>query len=295
MSGQIVGEVMDAAEAGHLDALSSNGLQALVAIADRAANATRQASVRMARVAAAIRVDRRAGGSGAASQSTAERAVRELKAGGWIRVVKRGFNNNHGRACAPIYEVAAFPSFRVTGTVAGVPVTQGDGNGGGSVSVNEGSVSVKVASVSVTQGDDLTVFLDGSTDGSACAREDEPAPADRVEYRDDPPEDQPGPFGDAAAATAAPPARHWVMGPHGPRCADHVDNPSPPKCGGCGRAREAAKAQAEAEATAIAAEKAAIRAEINACTSCDHNGMTHGDEPRRCTEHRQQSDVGRAS
>ena len=41
-----------------------------------------------------------------ASLSTAKRAVKDLKDAGLIRVIKRGFNNQNGRACAPIYEMA---------------------------------------------------------------------------------------------------------------------------------------------------------------------------------------------
>lgn len=175
MSGQIVGEVLDAAEAGVLDALSSNAFQALIAVAEKASTATRQGTVRMDRIAASIRVDRRAGGSTLASRSTAERAVREVKSAGWVRVVKRGFNNGHGKACAPIYEVSAFPSHRVTETVRGVSVTLGDGNGRGTVSVNEGSVSVILGTVPVTQGDVLDGSIDGSIDGGRV-RECQPAP-----------------------------------------------------------------------------------------------------------------------
>lgn len=97
------------------------------------------------------------------------------------------------------------------------------------------------------------------------------------------------------SANRSEPATNWVMGPFGPRCHRHENDRVPPRCGGCRDARDGAKAQAEAERTATAAEKRAVRAEIDACTFCDHNGMTHGDEPRRCTGHRQLSDAGRAS
>lgn len=92
-----------------------------------------------------------------------------------------------------------------------------------------------------------------------------------------------------------PVTNYWVMGPFGPRCQRHENDRVPPRCGGCRDAREGAAAQVEAERATTAAEKRAVRAEIDACTFCDHNGMTHGDEPHRCTRHRQQSDVERAS
>lgn len=106
----------------------------------------------------------------------------------------------------------------------------------------------------------------------------------------DPPEEDPGPFREAAPADAAPP-RAWVMGPHGPRCRKHANDPNPPGCWRCRDAGKEAAAAAEAAHAARTADLAAIRSEIDACTRCDRNGLTHGDKPRRCTNHRQLADA----
>jgi hypothetical protein len=77
--------------------LSERGFHALVAIAEKSSTESRQGSVRWNHIR---------DGLYGASLSTAKRAVRDLKEAGLIRVVKRGFNNQNGRACAPIYEMA---------------------------------------------------------------------------------------------------------------------------------------------------------------------------------------------
>lgn len=102
-------------------------------------------------------------------------------------------------------------------------------------------------------------------------------------------EDAPDPLPGNATGPAT--ATWWVMSTYGPRCRSHVDDPNPPKCGGCRDARNAAAAEAEAAHAARTADLAAIRSEIDACTRCDRNGLTHGDKPRRCTEHRQLADA----
>jgi hypothetical protein len=98
MSGQLVGEVLDASAALRARGLSERGFHALVAIAERCHPQTRQGSVRW---------DHIRDGLYGASKRTAERAVRDLKTAGVLRVVKSGFNNNQGRICAPIYEIGA--------------------------------------------------------------------------------------------------------------------------------------------------------------------------------------------
>jgi hypothetical protein len=60
------------------------------------------------------------------------------------------------------------------------------------------------------------------------------------------------------------------------------------------RAADAAEAQLAAGRAAKTTLQA-IDDEIAACEYCDQNGMTHGDEPRRCTQHRQRSDARRVS
>jgi hypothetical protein len=98
LSGQLVGEVLDASDALRAQGLSERGFHALVAIAEKAHVESRQGSVPWKHI--------RAGLFGA-SQSTAKRAIADLKAVGAIVVVKRGFDNHSGRKCAPIYEIQA--------------------------------------------------------------------------------------------------------------------------------------------------------------------------------------------
>lgn len=98
MSGQLVGDVI--AAAGHLRerGLSERGFYALIAIAEKCRDTkSRQASVNWNHI--------RAGLYGA-SKRTAERAVQDLKTAGIVVVLKPGFNNNHGRSCAPVYRIA---------------------------------------------------------------------------------------------------------------------------------------------------------------------------------------------
>lgn len=68
MSGALVGEIIDACE--HGLQLASSDYGALTAIAEKCHQNTRQGSVRMARIASAIRVKGKA-----ATRKTAERAV----------------------------------------------------------------------------------------------------------------------------------------------------------------------------------------------------------------------------
>ncbi|AHC28021.1 hypothetical protein TS71_23035 [Mycolicibacterium neoaurum] len=96
MSGQLVGEVIAASDSLRARGLSERGFHALIAIAEKAGTESRQGSVRWDHIRAVLY---------GASQRTAERAIADLKNAGLIRVVRVGFNNNHGRAAAPIYEI----------------------------------------------------------------------------------------------------------------------------------------------------------------------------------------------
>jgi hypothetical protein len=93
VSGQLVGEVLDASGALRDRGLSQRGFHALIAIAEKASGADRTASVRWDHI--------RAGLYGA-SRRTAERAVHELIEAGFIRIAKPGFKNQHGRSRAPV-------------------------------------------------------------------------------------------------------------------------------------------------------------------------------------------------
>ncbi len=124
MSGQLVGEVIDAAEAGLLDALSPSAFGALVAIAEKCHTTTRQGSVRAARIAAAIRIHARddmRSVSKAAGSRTADRAIRELKDAQLVSVVQRGFKAPNGYSQAPIYELAKFSPSREAETSDDLP------------------------------------------------------------------------------------------------------------------------------------------------------------------------------
>ncbi|WP_156669989.1 hypothetical protein [Mycobacterium sp. E3305] len=100
MSGQLVGEVLDAAEAGYLDGLSAKALYALLAIAERCHHVTRQGAVRRARIQAAIHAGN--------SSRTVDRAVSELKNAGLVKVVKHGYRS-HGVGHASVYELLLLP------------------------------------------------------------------------------------------------------------------------------------------------------------------------------------------
>jgi hypothetical protein len=96
MSGQLVGEVIAASHALHTRGLSERGFHALIAIAEKCHTQTRQGSVRWEHIC---------DGLYGASKRTAERAVQDLKTVGALRVIKPGFGNQHGRMCAPLYQI----------------------------------------------------------------------------------------------------------------------------------------------------------------------------------------------
>jgi DNA-binding transcriptional ArsR family regulator len=98
VSGELVGEVLDAAESGRLDGLSRPAFAALLAIAERCHHISRQGTVRIDPMRAAIYTGN--------SRRTARRAIRELKDAGLIRVVKRGYKAPNGEAKSSMYEMA---------------------------------------------------------------------------------------------------------------------------------------------------------------------------------------------
>ncbi len=97
VSGQLVGEVLNAAVSLRARGLSERGFHALIAIADKASG-DRTASVRWDHI--------RAGLYGA-SKRTAQRAVDDLLTAGVIRIVKVGFRNQR-TSRAPVYEILPF-------------------------------------------------------------------------------------------------------------------------------------------------------------------------------------------
>lgn len=100
MSGQLVGEVIAASYALRAHGVSERGFQGLIAIAEKANTNTRQASVRWDHIRAV---------QYGTSLSTAKRAVKELEDAGYVRKIKRGFNNQQGRSAAPVYELLTMP------------------------------------------------------------------------------------------------------------------------------------------------------------------------------------------
>ncbi|WP_156660643.1 hypothetical protein [Mycobacterium sp. 852002-10029_SCH5224772] len=196
MSGQLVGEVIVASETLRARGVSERGFQALIAIAEKANTKTRQASVRWDHIRAV---------QYGTSLSTAKRAVKELEDAGYLRKIKRGFNNQQGRSAAPVYELCAMPvraditrtprdtnwSSMVTHSGIGERVTQGDpigtatsdlldldsdrtGHETGPNGSNPGAERVKSETEQVTRDDLLDgLTLDGLTPDAARKPSDE--------------------------------------------------------------------------------------------------------------------------
>lgn len=158
MSGKLVGEVLDAAEAGHLDGLSRPAFHALLAIAEKCHHQTRQGSVRKVRIQAAIYVGN--------STRTADRAIRELKAAGLVQVVKRGFKAPGGKSLAPIYQLAELSPPKVAEAT-------------GEAFAKTGEAFAKTGQAFATQGGVLDGSIDGSIDGERGAL---PPPAELSPY-----------------------------------------------------------------------------------------------------------------
>lgn len=146
MSGQLVGEVLEA-RAGQLVDLSQAETLALVAIAEKCHVDSRQGSVRMSYIEAAIGRSRR----------TAARALAQLRQRQLIRVVKRGYKS-HGVARASIYELSVLvPSRAAQAPVLGHAIQAGT------------SVDLPLVpdpGVLVPNPDVVVPALDGTLDGS---------------------------------------------------------------------------------------------------------------------------------
>ena len=214
MSGQLVGEVIDALPALKASGLTTRGFYTLIAIAEKCHADTRQGSVRWDHIRNCLF---------GASKRTAERGVEELKSIGVLRVVKPGFNNNHGRMHSPIYEVALLTDTDTQVTAS--PRTDTDTQ----VSVSHAGDADRSGTDADRSGDRCRqigdryrhpgVVLDGSIDGppdgstdapSACAGADVSAGA------------IPSLFGTSPRAAAQPPAIAAVVErpvePAGPPC-----------------------------------------------------------------------------
>ena len=191
MSGQLVGEVIAASAALQKRGLSQRGFHALIAIAEKCHTQTRQGSVRWDHICDCIY---------GASLSTAQRAVKDLKSAGAIRVVKRGFNNQHGRICAPIYQIeplgdtssgvscesVSATTEHVTQVTQSPPVRTGhpgDAIGGGRTCQTRGRTR-QIGGRTGHPGDLLDGPLDGPLDGGSSPQSgtalDEPQPSTKT-------------------------------------------------------------------------------------------------------------------
>ena len=157
MSGKIVGEVLDASARLKESGLPERAYHALVAIAEKCHTDTRQGSVRWDHI--------RAGLYGS-SKRTAERAVAELKNAGLVTVVRVGFNNNRGRACAPIYAISTLTDTDTAMTQSvGSDTDRAMTDTGGTDTAKPVTDTAKPGTDTDTQVSYLTVLYDGSTDG----------------------------------------------------------------------------------------------------------------------------------
>jgi hypothetical protein len=156
MSGQLVGEVLDAAEAGQLDKLSRPAFSALLAIAERCHHFSRRGSVSRSRIKAAIHAGN--------SDRTADRAVRELKDAGLIQVVKRGYES-HGEGHANIYELCMLAPPKMAEAPDDAYATQDGGSTTQCASAKIACASAKIACASATQDGEHNGTKDGTKDG----------------------------------------------------------------------------------------------------------------------------------
>jgi hypothetical protein len=205
MSGQLVGEVLDAAEAGHLDGLSQGDLLALVAIAEKCGTENRQGSVRIGRIQAAM----------GKSKRTAVRALERLKQRGHIHVVKRGFKS-HGVARASIYGLNVLAPPKVAQATDDACATQ-DGVSPNVLAPKRPCACAKSECACATQGGVLDGSIDGSIDGGACATDGANVPANPEPPQEIPEEEQP-----------EPPEY----------CPAHMPHGTDGKCGPCGSYRK---------------------------------------------------------
>ena len=91
---------------------------------------------------------------------------------------------------------------------------------------------------------------------------------------------------DRCRAAAPPPADSQTANGkpvYRPRCPDHIHDEFPPACGGCRRAREAAKIAADSAEERETEARAKIRAAIDECRHCDQYGRL--DDLSDCPQH----------
>jgi len=245
VSGQLVGEVIAAAAELKSRGLSERGFYALIAIAEKCHTDSRQGSVPWAHIQSGLY---------GSSKRTSQRAVHDAQCAGLLRVVKTGFNNNHGRVCAPIYEIP--PLGERINQATQSPPTDDDTQASQSpptdddtqVSQSHGDRSRQNEDRS-RQNEDrsrhLGVVLNGSINGSTNGRESGAAPIEPLDVEAVPepgnalsPINLPeikndGPVYEGEYVTDATPD------PEPPRyCPDHMPSGTGRKCGGCKHMRE---------------------------------------------------------
>jgi hypothetical protein len=272
MSGQLVGEVIAASPELYASGLSKNGFLALIAIAEKCHQRTRQASVPWVHLCHGLY---------GAHKRTAERAVRELKDAEFIQVARRGYKAPNGDSAAPIYRLMKLPT--------SVSVTR---NQPTPVSVTPDEATDKIDEATDTQGVVLNGSINGSINGREWrARESEPIDVESVpdpgnalsslvllsesdiidgELVDDPPSD------------LEPPKY----------CRKHMPNGTDVKCGGCKHMREQHKTWTQRELARFIASAPAVRREPPKhqyrCPWCRDTGIVldrdgkPGSQPRIC-------------
>lgn len=207
MSGQLVGEVLDAAEAGQLDGLSRPAFAALLAIAERCHHISRQGTVRNGRIRAAIHEGN--------SVRTARRAIRELKDASLIRVVTRGYKAPNGEAKSSMYELLELvPPKAAEASNELVPPKLAQATD--QACAKSGEACAKSERACAAQGGTIDGSLDGSLDGGACASDEPNVPASP---------ERPQEISDEQPQPPDPEPDRY--------CADHMPDGTDEKCGPC--------------------------------------------------------------
>jgi hypothetical protein len=157
MSGQLVGEVLDAAEAGQLDGLSPAAFHALLAIAERCHHITRQGWVPRSRIQAAI--------WGHNSPRTASRAVCELRDAGFIIIIKRGHQAPGSQPMASVYELTKLtpPKVARASAQADAKIGEKPGRKPGQAHAKTGQAHAKTGQAHATQGGALNGITNVTT------------------------------------------------------------------------------------------------------------------------------------
>lgn len=252
MSGQLVGEVLAAMEpGGRLEFLTPTERLALIAIAEKCHHISRQGSVRIGRIQAAV----------GKSESTTRRTLRKLRDAKLIDVVKRGYKA-HGVAAASIYELSELVSPMGDRSSPHELVSPMDDRSSatGLVPFPNELVSNPAELVSLMD-DHLDGSLDGSVDGWTRARVSAPT---------------------ETAVPDVDPARSNNHADREPNrhCATHMPYGTDKACHPC----RIARISHEQWTVAQDAKRAARIAAIRRCGRCDDQGCFYddNDEYRRC-------------